>query len=320
MSKVTIVIPNYNGEIYLKECMDALVAQSEKDFDIIVVDNNSEDGWKNVIMPYYKKLNLNLIELNKNFGFSKAVNEGIKAAKAEYVILLNNDTHVGKHFVKELLLAIEEDESIFAAQALMLQYHNPEKVDSAGDFFCALGVSFSIGKDKKAYKYKDKKDVFSACAGAAIYRKSVFEEIGYFPEEFFAYLEDVDVCYRAKLFGYRNIIAPRAKVLHVGSGSSGSRHNDFKVRLSARNSLLLMYRNFVAWQWIVNFIPVLTGVTIKSIYFAKKGLLKSYLGGLKDAFSMFSKTDKIHSNDKKLNYLKVEKELIYNILVRSGIR
>lgn len=91
---------------------------------------------------------------------------------------------------KIFLKAIEMEKDVFAAQALMLQYNSPELVDSAGDYFCGLGVAFSAGKDKKASLYNKKKDIFSACAGAAIYRRKIFEEIGYFEEEFFAYLED----------------------------------------------------------------------------------------------------------------------------------
>lgn len=320
MSKVSVVIPNYNGEKYIKECMDALLKQSEKDFDVIFVDNASEDGSLDEIKHYNKKLKLDLIKLDKNYGFSKAVNEGIKASKAEYVILLNNDTHVGKHFIEELLKAIQEDENIFAAQALMLQYDAPDKVDSAGDYFCGMGVAFSVGKDKAASQYNKKKDIFSACAGAAIYRKKVFDEIGYFPEQFFAYLEDVDTCYRAKLFGYRNIIVPSARVLHVGSGSSGSRYNEFKVKLAARNSILLMYRNFALWQWVVNFIPVMMGIVIKSVFFARKKLLKAYLGGIFSAFSKFKEVEKTCSPNVKLRYSEIEKELLYNILIRSGIK
>ena len=320
MPKVSVVIPNYNGEKYIKECMEALLRQSEKDFDVIFVDNASDDNSLGILNAYFDKLNLKLIKLDENFGFAKAVNEGIKASDAEYVILLNNDTHVGKHFVGELLIAIMEDDKIFAAQALMLKYDSPDKVDSAGDYFCGLGVAFSVGKDKPASGYREKKEIFSACAGAAIYRKKIFEEIGYFEEEFFAYLEDVDICYRAKLYGYHNIIAPKAKVLHIGSGSSGSRYNEFKVNLSARNSILLMYRNFAGWQWIVNFIPVLVGLTIKAMFFIKKKMIKAYVKGIFSAFKKFRTIEKTHSENSRLNYIKIEKELLYNILIRSGMK
>lgn len=320
MSKVSVIIPNYNGEKYIAECMVALEKQTEKDFDVIFVDNNSEDESIKLLQEFDKKLKLNLIKLDKNYGFSKAVNEGIKASKAEYVILLNNDTHVGRHFVEELLKEIETNEEIFAAQALMLQYDNPELIDSAGDYFCGLGIAFSTGKDCRLSEYHIRENIFSACAGAAIYRKNVFDKIGLFPEEFFAYLEDVDVCYRAKLYGYKNIVVPSARVLHVGSGSSGSRHNEFKVKLSSRNAMLLMYRNFALWQWVINFVPVFTGLTIKALYFAKKKLLKPYLKGILEAFTMFKATEKTFFDNKKPEYFKIEKELLYNILIRSGIK
>ena len=184
MKKVTIVIPTYNGEKYIDECFSALTKQSYKDFDVILADNGSEDNSISKACRYKDKLDLKIKKLNCNYGFAKAVNEGIRQSQAEYVILLNNDTHAGRHFVENLLKAIEMEKDVFAAQALMLQYNSPELVDSAGDYFCALGVAFSAGKDKKASLYKKKKDIFSACAGAAIYRRKIFEEIGYFEEEF----------------------------------------------------------------------------------------------------------------------------------------
>ena len=113
MKKVTIVIPNYNGEKYIDECFSALTKQSYKDFDVILADNGSEDNSISKACQYKDKLDLKIKKLNCNYGFAKAVNEGIRQSQAEYVILLNNDTHAGRHFVENLLKAIEmENESV----------------------------------------------------------------------------------------------------------------------------------------------------------------------------------------------------------------
>ena len=162
--------------------------------------------------------------------------------------------------------------------------------------------------------------MFSSCAGAAIYRKSVFETIGYFDEVFFAYLEDMDIGYRAKLHGYRNVFVPEAKVLHVGSGSSGSRYNEFKTKLAARNSMLVMYKNFAGWQFLVNIPFILAGIILKSAFFAKQKLLKAYLKGILEAFVTAGKVERQKSCDIKKNYGTIQRELMRNILVRTGVK
>lgn len=315
MRKVSVVIPNYNGEKWIPECLAALQKQSFQDFDVIFVDNASEDDSLTLARERAGGLSMRIVELDINYGFARAVNEGIKASGAEYVILLNNDTKAGARFVEELLRAIEGHEDVFSAQALMLRSDNKRLTDSAGDYFCALGWAFARGKDRPAKLYDENREIFSACAGAAIYRRAVFEKIGYFDEKFFAYLEDVDIGYRAKRCGYRNIFAHRAKTLHAGSGSSGSRHNSFKVSLAARNAVFLMYKNFAPWQKAVNFLPVLLGMIVKTVFFASKGLGRDYIKGVFSAFGGLSELEKggfgANGSD---NDPEIQKELWRNVV------
>ena len=318
MTTVSVVIPNYNGEKYINGCLDALKKQSTDDFDVIIVDNGSEDDSLKKIEECSKGLRLSIIKLDKNYGFAKAVNEGIKASKAPFVILLNNDTCVGPHFVAALLARIQEDKRIFSAQAHMLKYDNPHITDSAGDYFSAMGWGFQRGRDKAAKKYRKPCDIFSSCGGAAIYRREIFDIIGYFDENFFAYLEDVDIGFRARLYGYRNVYAPRAKVLHMGSASSGSRYNGFKVRLSARNSILVMYKNFTTGQKLMNMPLILLGIFIKTLFFWRKHLVLWYLGGVLEAFSYFGKVEKTRPIEgyEEIMGREMERELLINVIRR----
>lgn len=315
MSRVTIVIPNYNGKEYMDKCMKCLAAQEYKDFNVIIVDNASEDKSQEIPLQYTDCLNIEVVQFYENLGFSVAVNEGILKSQAEYVILLNNDAYAGKSFVKELVNKMDSDSMIFSAQALMLQYKDRDIVDGAGDYFSAMGWAFARGKDKPSSYYTDDMELFSCCAGAAIYRRDIFDEIGVFDETFFAYLEDMDVGYRARLHGYRNVLAAKAKVLHVGSGSTGSRHNSFKVKLSARNSFLVMYKNFAVWQWIVNMPFIIMGFVIKTIYFIPKGLVRDYLAGVFSVASKKKELVKTQVPDRKI-YIKLEQELFSNIFLR----
>ena len=250
---VSVVIPNWNGKGYLEPCLDSLRKQSFRNFEIIVVDNGSKDESIRLIETKYPEVRL--IKLKTNEGFCRAVNRGIHISKAPYVLLLNNDTYAEKDFVKEMFLGIRKKKKCFSCQAKMMQMANKELMDDGGNFYSALGWAFAVGKGKPEKWYEKESEIFSSCAGAAIYRKSILKKIGLFDETHFAYLEDLDLGYRAKIYGYHNWFLPRARVYHVGSGTTGARYNSFKVRYSARNNLYLLHKNMPWWQmiWTVSY-------------------------------------------------------------------
>lgn len=316
--KTTVVIPNYNGRNYLQDCLTSLLEGSEVPA-IIVVDNGSAD--ESAAMVKEKFPMVKLIALPENRGFSAAVNIGIREAGTEYVFLLNNDTVVLKDTIEELEAAMERHPKAFSVAAKMLQMKNPELIDSAGDFYCASGWAFARGKDRKNEAFSKETSVFSACAGAALYRKAVFNEIGDFDENHFAYLEDIDVGYRAKIYGYRNYYAPASVVLHAGSGSSGSRHNKFKVDLSSRNSIYLIYKNMPVLQVLLNLPFLLLGYLVKILFFLKKGLGADYMKGLgkgfRLAFSGKGREHKVKFSMKHFgNYVVIQLQLWANMFRR----
>ena len=314
MREVSIVIPNYNGKHFLKDCLESVFAQTIEDQEVIVVDNGSTDG----SLEYLKTFPLvRVIALDKNYGFCHAVNEGIKAADSEYVILLNNDTEVDKDFAKELLAAIRSDDQIFSCSSKMVQFHDRSLMDDAGDYYCALGWAFGRGKGGSADHYTKPADIFASCAGAAIYRKKMFESLGYFDEHHFAYLEDIDVGYRARIAGYRNVYAPKAVVYHVGSGFSGSVHNAFKVKISSRNNVYLAYKNMPFLQILLNSPFLLLGHLTKWLFFTKKGLGKEYATGVKEGFALCKRDRKVRFLWKNLpNYVVIQLELWLNMARR----
>ena len=279
MAKITVVIPNYNGMKYLPDCLDALYSQDADtpEYETIVVDNGSTDG---SVEELKKRPQIRAILLKENTGFCHAVNLGIKESDSEYVILLNNDTKVKTGFIKCLYEAIRRDPRVFSASAQMLMWDREELIDDAGDRYCALGWAYARGKGKRASKYDKTKSIFASCAGAAIYRKTVFDEIGYFDEEHFAYLEDIDLGYRARIYGYKNIYAPKAKVVHFGSASTGSRYNIKKTGLAAANSVYIVYKNMPLLQLALNLPLLVLGYLVKFIFFCFKGMGKEYLAGI----------------------------------------
>lgn len=313
--EVSVVIPNFNGIAFLDSVLASLEGQTERDFEVIFVDNGSSDGSCSFVSGNYPWVHM--IELPENLGFCRAVNEGIRAAKAPYVLLLNNDTEVAENFVEEMLAAIKRHKNAFSCAARMIQYHDRDRLDDAGNYYCALGWSFARGKGKDIHRYEKEEKIFAACGGAAIYRKKILDKIGFFDEEHFAYLEDTDIGYRARIHGYENWYAPKAIVYHVGSGTSGSRYNQFKTRYSSRNNVYLIYKNMPFLQILLNLPFLAVGFGIKFLFFAAKGLGREYVAGIKNGFQISYKGKKVPFFWKNLpNYLKLQVELWYNIIRR----
>ena len=313
MREVTVIIPNYNGIQYIKDCLDCLERQTMS-VDVIVVDNASTDGSLEVVEGYP---DIKLIKLPQNFGFCRAVNEGIAATKTKYLILLNNDTKPEPSFAEELFKVIDAHQDTFSVASKMLQMNDPDRIDSAGDLYCALGWAFSLGKDGNRSRYNRESVIFSACAGAAIYRKDLFEEIGYFDELHFSYLEDVDVGYRARIMGYVNRYTPKAVVYHAGSGTTGSRYNPFKVRLAARNSWYVIYKNMPTLQILINLPFFLIGFGLKALFFILKGYGREYLSGMKRGYLMCVAGRKYPYDSRFLrNYCRIQLELWFNLFRR----
>lgn len=309
----TIVIPNYNGIDYIENCLRFLEGEPAH---IIVVDDGSTDESRQIVRE--KFAHVELICLDRNYGFCKAVNVGIEASKTPYVILLNNDTEVQKGFVRALEQPLEQHPEVFSGSAQMRNLNRPGLIDDAGDYYCALGWAFALGKDKPFQDYRRKRRIFAACGGAAIYRRKVFDEIGLFDENHFAYLEDIDLGYRARINGYNNLYIPEAVVYHAGSGASGSRYNDFKVGLTSKNSIYLIFKNMPAAQIVLNLPFLLAGFVIKAVFFARKGMGLTYLKGLLDGFALCcseeGRAHKVHFRREQLySYISIQFELWRNI-------
>lgn len=313
--KVSVVTPNYNGEKFLKTFFESLENDSEYIGEVIIVDNGSVDGSKDYIKNSTFTFPVRLVENTENTGFAPAVNQGILKAENEYIFSLNNDTEVKKGSIKALVDLISSDKDIFSVQAKMLQYKNKDLIDDAGDEYNLLAWTKKTGENHNSAEFREVKDIFSACAGAAMYKKSLLTQIGMFDDNYFAYMEDVDLAIRSRIYGYRNLLCPDAIVYHIGSATSGSRHNDFKVRLAARNNVWTVYKNLPIPMKIVNFIFLFFGFLIKYVFFVKKGFGSTYLAGLREGLSTRGKIDKVKfktSNTK--NYFRIEYRLIINTI------
>lgn len=239
----SVIIPNWNGYHLLPRCLSALETQSYRAFETIVVDNGSVDRSCAFIEEQFPEMRV--VQLAENTGFANACNVGIEASSGRYIVLLNNDTEARPDWLENLVEAIESaPEDVACVSSKMLKLDAPALIDDAGDYLTWYGGAFKRGHGQPEDKFSRTREVMLPCAGAALYRRCVLEELGGFDERFFAYLEDVDLGLRIRLRGYRCLYAAKAEVLHKGRGSSIA--TDLYVFLTTRNRGYLFAKNIPA--------------------------------------------------------------------------
>lgn len=316
--KATIVIPNINGQGWLRDSIESIYAQTEQDFRLIVVDNGSTDESLAQARSYCGRPNFTLIENGCNTGFSHAVNQGIALADSEFVVLFNNDAFAEPDWLAALLRTARSDPRIFAVQSLMLRHFERDLADDVGDYVTWMGFACKEGDGRLASRYQKQRRIFSACGGAALYRKSILDEIGGFDENFFAYFEDVDLSWRANNAGYKNVLCPEARCYHICGASTGAvRYNAFKSLQSGRNSLLLPLKNQPLLMLAANAVPLALGYLLKYYKFHKQGFGDAWDQGMREAIALLreGKLGKRPFRWKDLpNYLLMELWMIWNMV------
>lgn len=237
--RLSVVIPNWNGKRFLGPCLDSLRAQTCSAIEIIIVDNASTDGSQQFVKTAYAEMRL--IELPQNRGFTGACNAGMREAAGEFVALLNNDTEVEKDWAAQVIHALDAKPAVGIVACKMLMHEQRERFHTAGDFFAIDGSAGNRGFGEIDHGQYDRGDyVFSACGGAAVYRRGMLEEIGFLDDDFFFLLEDVDVAWRAQLAGYAVWFAPGAVVYHHLSATGGGKTASF---YDGRNGIWLIAKN-----------------------------------------------------------------------------
>ncbi|MHB9149518.1 MAG: glycosyltransferase family 2 protein [Thermoleophilia bacterium] len=234
VTQTTVVIPNWNGLRHLEECLLSLRDQTYPSFKTIMVDNASSDASVEYVSSQFPEVEI--VVMPRNGGFSYAVNEGIRRADTPYVVLLNNDTRVDRDWLRELTATLNARLDYDMAASLMLFYDYPDVVNAAGDVFdiwAAAGLNRGIYEPM--VKYLEPCRVLGACAGAAIYRRSLFEDIGLFDEDFFLMSEDTDLNLRALIAGKKCAYVPTARVWHKFQGSISTQPSAEMSSLGVRN-------------------------------------------------------------------------------------
>ena len=239
--KVSVIILTWNGRAYLSECLDSLAAQSCRDFETILVDNGSSDGSAEYVRGAYPWVRL--LELPENVGFAAGNNRGLALAQGDYIVTLNNDTKASPEFLAELVRVAASDARIGMVAAKMRNYYQSEQLDAVGLKIGTNGLGYNIGIGETDSGQYDDAAIFGPCGGAALYRREMLDETGFFDSDFFAYYEDFDLAWRARLAGWKALAAPRALVYHVHSATGGEMSR-FKTYYTHRNKWFVIIKNW----------------------------------------------------------------------------
>lgn len=298
----TIIIVVWNSGGHLEQCRSALLKQTRRDFEIVLVDNGSTDGSLDGIEDRWKDFPLVVERLGGNKGFSVGNNIGMRLARGKWIVLLNADAYPEPDWLAGLIRAAEVNPGYIAFSSRQLQYDSPNFLDGAGDAYHISGLAWRNHYNLPADQYGlEAKEIFSPCAAAAMYLREEFLNAGGFDEDYFSYFEDIDLGFRLRLNGGKCLYVPDAVVRHVGSASTG-RRSDFSVYYGYRNLMWTFIKDMPdPWFWIL--LP-LHGATILffAIYITLRGQGRAIWSAIFDAIrgapKMFVKRKKIQKNGK----------------------
>jgi GT2 family glycosyltransferase len=254
----SIIVPNYNGGHHMTALLNHLSLQSLRDFELVLVDNGSGDGSVSIVeqLTLRHSIPLRVVQNESNLGFARACNQGLAAASGRWLVLLNNDTRPEPQWLEMLVNTASGTPKVGMVASKMLRAAHPEQIDSAGIAVDWMGIVWDWrGGELDRPDESEAVEVFGPCGGAALYHREMLDEVGALDEDFFAYMEDVDLAWRARLAGWRCLLQPQARVLHDHSATLG--HTSPRKRfLLARNKVWLIIKNYPD-PWFTRNLPLL---------------------------------------------------------------
>lgn len=302
---ISIIILNYNGRKYIRQCIESVLESDYDNFELIVVDNNSTDKSIDIVRAKFDDDHrIKLIRNSKNLGFATGNNIGVLHAKGEYLALLNVDTVVHPKWLRELIAVMEPDPTIGVSQPKILLLDNKSLFDSAGDYLDFYGLSFSRGgewPEKDIGQYNTVHDIFSARGAALVTRKEIVQRIGLFDDDYFLDFEDIDFCWRVRLYGRRVVFVPNSIVYHKGAGISSQVSFDIKGMHPTKNILMTMIKNYntshmINLVIIPHFISFITGLfMLEQLLMKRRDKLKRIKYRIQGHFWILSNITKIRA-------------------------
>ncbi|MBM2841235.1 MAG: glycosyl transferase, family 2 [Bacteroidetes bacterium] len=249
-----------------------------KPLEILMVDNGSTDGSCEFVRQTYPEVRI--ISLPKNTGFAYAVNRGIENSAGGIIALLNNDIELDEHWLEYLVAGLESDRSVGSVACKMLNFYDRSMIDAAGDALTRVGSPYTRGYAEKDHGQFDKREyTVGACAGAALFKREVFERVGMFDEDFISYYEDIDLTVRAQLAGFKCLYIPEAICYHK-RGATANLISDYPIRMGERNLTMFLFKDFPAPILLLKF-PFILASRARRVYRAMRaGLARATWVGL----------------------------------------
>jgi len=242
---ISVIILNWNGRKVVEACLNSVLKQTYKNLEVIVVDNASSDGSREFINEKFP--GIKLIANKENLGFDGGNNVGLKLAKGEFMMMLNNDTVLVPDCIEELKKSIEKDKRFGACASKVVLNEGKNLIDVAGIAVCLDGMSIGRGRMESIDKFNQEEEVFFASDCACLYRREMIEDIRLpdeiYDEDFFAYADETDMGWRARLSGWKCIYSPKAVCYHCHSAST-SNYSPFKAFLVERNRIWVAIKSF----------------------------------------------------------------------------
>ena len=241
---ISVILVVWNNEKLLFECLEALQKQTYQKFEMILLDNGSKDiTYLHGLHAAYPNYEITIKKLGTNLGFAIANNIGARLARGKWIALLNADAFPEPNWLEKLIQTTEQNPQYSLFSSKQIQYRNPKLLDGAGDAYHISGLAWRNGYNLSVNNQGlEQREVFSACAAAALYSREAFLQAGGFDEDYFSYFEDVDLGFRLRLGGAKCLYVPEAVVRHVGSVSTGKR-SDFSVYYGYRNMISTYVKN-----------------------------------------------------------------------------
>lgn len=309
--KTSVVILNWNGKAYLEKFLPFLRKHTESpETEIIVADNGSSDNSVEFLKENYPQIRLILFD--KNYGFAEGYNKAMEQVKSEYVVLLNSDIEVTENWLQPLISEMDKNKKMAAAMPKILSFTDKKRFEHAGasgGFIDKYGYPFCRGRildnlENDEGQYDDIKEIFWATGACMIIRNSVYKQMGGLDGDFFAHMEEIDLCWRMKSAGYSIKVFPCSKVYHVGGGTLNT-ESPFKLYLNYRNNLFMLFKNLPGKRlpFILFFRMVLDGVS-GSIYLFT-GRFKQFAAVLKSHFHFYAALPSLIKKRKQVQSLSV---------------
>ena len=304
MEKLAIVILNYNGRKHLETFLPSVLLNSQR-YPIYIADNGSTDSSVNFLKEYFPTINL--IEFQENTGFSTGYNLALKQISSEYYILLNSDVEVTHGWINPVLELMESDKNIAACQPKLKSYVNRdyfEYAGAAGGFIDKYGFPFCRGRlftslEKDNGQYDDVTKIFWASGACMFVRAEIFHQLGGLDDDFFAHMEEIDLCWRMQNAGYKIMYCGYSTVYHLGGGTLPKTHPR-KTFLNFRNGILLLYKNLPSNKLFPILFMRMSLDGIAAINFLFSETVKDFLAVLKAHFSFYWNFLKWNKNRKKI--------------------